>query len=48
LTRAVVGTVRAACSEEPELLTDPDFEDELVRMVEAFVTAPRPGRDGHS
>jgi AcrR family transcriptional regulator len=45
LTRAVVGTVRAACSEERELLMDPDFEDELVRLVEAFVTAPRPARD---
>jgi AcrR family transcriptional regulator len=43
LTRAVVGTVRAACTEEPELLLDPAFEDELVRLVEAFVTAPRSG-----
>ena len=48
LTRAVVGTVRAACSEEPELLTDPDFEDELARIAEAFVNAPRPQRDDHS
>lgn len=44
VTRAVVGTVRAACAEDPKLLSDPEFEDELVRLVESFITAPRPGR----
>lgn len=44
LLHAVVGAVRAACCDEPELLSDQAFEDELVRLAEAFITAPRPGR----
>jgi AcrR family transcriptional regulator len=37
LTRAVVGAVRAAACEDPRLLDDPDFEEQVVRLVLGFV-----------
>jgi hypothetical protein len=38
LTRAVMGAVRAAVMEESALLSSPLFEDELVRLVRAYVS----------
>ncbi|MEN2975812.1 TetR/AcrR family transcriptional regulator [Tistrella bauzanensis] len=40
LTRAVLGAVRAAFLERPELLSDPAFEDELVRLAAACLDRP--------
>lgn len=37
LTRAVQGVVRAAVMEESPLLASPAFEDELVRLVQAYL-----------
>jgi AcrR family transcriptional regulator len=39
LTRAVVGVIRAAAHEESPFLGMAEFEDELVRLVEAFLAA---------
>ena len=39
LTRAVVGVVRAAMREQPELLRAKELEDELVNLVEGFLEA---------
>jgi len=40
LSRAVMGTVRAAAVEEHPLLDDPAFEDALIRMVWGMVHRP--------
>jgi AcrR family transcriptional regulator len=39
LTRAVLGAVRAAVMEESPLLSSPGFEDELVRLVRAYLAS---------
>jgi AcrR family transcriptional regulator len=40
LTRAVLGAVRLNAIENPAILADPSFEDELVALVLAFGLAP--------
>jgi AcrR family transcriptional regulator len=37
LTRAIIGTIRAAVLEESPLLETPEFEDELVRMASGYL-----------
>lgn len=37
LTRAVVGAIRAAMLENSDILDDPEFEDELVRLAVGFL-----------
>lgn len=37
LTRAVIGTLRAALMEQSSYLGKPEFEDELVRLVRVFL-----------
>jgi AcrR family transcriptional regulator len=39
LTRAVIGTLRAALMEQSAYLGKPEFEDELVKLVRALMTA---------
>ncbi len=39
LTRAIVGTIRAAVLEESPLLETQDFEDELVRLASGYLRA---------
>lgn len=39
LTRAIIGTLRAALMEQSNYLGKPEFEDELVRLVQVFLTA---------
>jgi len=45
LTRALMGTVRAAVLEDSPLLGTPDFEAELVRMCWALLMKPELGAD---
>lgn len=40
LTRAIIGAARAALMEESAYFGTKEFEDELVRMAQAFLTAP--------
>jgi AcrR family transcriptional regulator len=44
-TRAVIGVIRAAFEERSQLLGSPQLEDELVRLVEAYL--PELRRLGH-
>ena len=37
LTRAIMGAIRAALRESPELLTDANFENNLCRLAEGFL-----------
>jgi len=37
LTRAIIGVIRAAAQERSQLLGSSEFEDELVRLIEAYV-----------
>jgi AcrR family transcriptional regulator len=39
LTRAVIGTLRAAVMEQSAYLSKPEFEDELVKLVRALMVA---------
>jgi len=41
ISRAVLGAIRAAVIEEQPFLTSRSFEDELVRLVTAYVAMPR-------
>jgi hypothetical protein len=42
LSRALMGAIRAAVLEEQPFLRDPAFEDELVRLVTAYLRAVSP------
>lgn len=44
MTRAVIGTIRAAVMEQSQWLNTPAFEDELVSMVNDFVRRQGAGR----
>ncbi|MDR2881937.1 MAG: hypothetical protein LBV29_08595 [Azoarcus sp.] len=39
LTRAVIGTLRAAVMEQTAFLGKPEFEDELVKLVHGVLAA---------
>ena len=39
LTRAIIGTIRAAVLEDSPLLETPEFEDKLVRLASGFLLA---------
>ncbi len=47
LTRAVDSVVRAATYEDAKFIASREFEDELTRLVLAYVTAPLPPAVGH-
>jgi AcrR family transcriptional regulator len=46
-TRAVIGVIRAAFEERSQLLGSPQLEDELVRLVEAYLPGLRRLEHGH-
>ena len=39
MTRAVIGVIRAAFEEQSQLPGTTELEDELVRLVEAYLSA---------